>query len=43
MRNYLASIPVYVILAEHATLKGAAAGLRASLVAGEAGLKRPLT
>ena len=43
MRNYLASIPVYVILAEHATLKGAAAGLRAFVVAGEAGLKRPLT
>jgi glucokinase len=32
MRNYLAPIPVYVILAEHATLKGAAAGLRASVV-----------
>jgi glucokinase len=40
MRNYLAPIPVYVILAEHATLKGAAAGLRASVVAGP---KRPLT
>jgi glucokinase len=29
MEKYLAPIPVYVILAEHATLKGAAAGLRA--------------
>ena len=30
MENYLAPIPVYVIVAEHTTLKGAAAALRAS-------------
>jgi glucokinase len=31
MRAYLAPIPVFVILAEFATLKGAAAALRAKL------------
>jgi glucokinase len=34
MRAYLEPIPIYVILAEFAALKGAAAGLRAELVAG---------
>lgn len=43
MRSYLGSIPIYVILAKHATLKGAAVGLRASVGAGKAGLTRPLT
>jgi glucokinase len=39
MRNYLAPIPVYVIVAEHATLKGAAISLLSS-VADEAGRRR---
>jgi glucokinase len=33
MSAYLAPIPVYVIVAEFATLKGAAAALRATLAA----------
>jgi glucokinase len=41
MKPFLVPIPVYVILAEFATLTGAAAGLRASLAAGGAGLARP--
>ncbi|MGC1181306.1 MAG: glucokinase [Methyloceanibacter sp.] len=43
MRSFLAPIPVYVILAEFATLKGAAAGLRTRLAAAGAELARPLT
>lgn len=35
MRSYLAPTPVYVIRAEHATLKGAAVGLRARVAAGK--------
>lgn len=42
MRSYLAPIPIYVILAQFAALKGAAAGLRASLAANGAGLTTPL-
>jgi glucokinase len=41
MKAFVAPIPVYVILAEFAALKGAAAGLRAELAAGGAGLARP--
>ena len=41
MKALLAPIPVYVILAEFAALKGAAAGLRAELAAGGASLARP--
>ena len=41
LRSLLAPIPIYVILAEQAALKGAAAGLRAALAAGGAELTRP--
>lgn len=41
MKAYLEPIPIYVILAEFAALKGAAAGLRAELVAGGDRLARP--
>jgi glucokinase len=42
LRSFLAPIPVFVILAEFATLRGVAAGLRASLAAGRRP-PRPLT
>lgn len=38
LSGFLAPIPIYVIPAEFATLKGAAAALRSSLAKGEAGL-----
>jgi len=41
MKAFLAPIPIYVILAEFAALKGAAAGLRAEFVSGGAALARP--
>jgi glucokinase len=41
MRSLLEPIPVYVILAEDAALRGAAAGLRAALRGGGADLARP--
>jgi hypothetical protein len=41
MRSFVAPIPVNVIMAQFAALKGAAAGLRASLLRGGAGLSVP--
>ena len=41
MRSLLAPIPLYVILAEDAALRGAAAGLSAALRAGGRTLTRP--
>jgi glucokinase len=41
MRSFVAPIPVYVIMAQFAALKGAASGLRASLLKGGAGLSVP--
>ena len=41
MRSFVAPIPVHVIMAQFAALKGAAAGLRASLLRGGAGLSVP--
>jgi glucokinase len=36
MRGYLAPIPIYAVLAEHATLRGAAIGARMNLASSSA-------
>src|SRR5262249_52811714 len=41
MRSYLAPIPVYGILGEHATLKGAAVSLVSSVATGDEPMRRP--